>query len=398
MLLDHRSLGARFDELLTKASSLDVAIAWITSEQLANKIIQFATLQGRNARVIAGVHDYITSPIALRRLHDSGLVKIGTAISPYKFHPKLYLFTVGGKHLCWIGSVNLTNAGFAGNIELVHEHVDDGSAAEWFDSQWRAFKHPDIEWLDEYEQRAACEAATRPARAQMHAPEAPGGPLDSWNGFVAALTRANDKWIAKHDARYNVFDGTTSYVGVIRAAQPVLRKDWESLSAKGGRILMGLIDEDGTNYGLLGSMQGAGTAVNVFLEPSYKNLKTRQDIQESLKALMRAALNDSFPLIARRTHEIITNREGFDSGVATRLMTLARPEALVSVNSESSSGLAEMSGLSTGTIKSSTGYEKLVKWIMQSKWWNVPPPEDSLEQELWSYRAALIDALIYEGH
>jgi len=158
------------------------------------------------------------------------------------------------------------------------------------------------------------------------------------------------------------------------------------------------MDDDGTDYGLLGSMQGAGIAKNVFLEPTPKNVKTRQAIQDALVMLRNVPLSSSLPLMARKAHEVITNREGFDVGVATRLLALARPEVLVSVNSESVERLAQWSGLPPAAIKTSAGYEKLVKWIMGGKWWNCPAPEDAREREAWSFRAALIDGLIYEGH
>jgi hypothetical protein len=87
---------------------------------------------------------------------------------------------------------------------------------------------------------------------------------------------------------------------------------------------------------------------------------------------------------AEKAHEVITNREGFDVGVATRLLALARPEVLVSVK--------------VAQIRTSAGYEKFVKWIMKGKWWNSPEPKHPLEREAWSYRAALIDGLVYEGH
>jgi hypothetical protein len=79
-------------------------------------------------------------------------------------------------------------------------------------------------------------------------------------------------------------------------------------------------------------------------------------------------------------------------------LALARPEVLVSVNSESVDRLAQWSGLPGATIRTSAGYEKLVKWIMGGKWWDSPEPKDGLEREAWSYRAALIYGLIYEGH
>jgi len=69
----------------------------------------------------------------------------------------------------------------------------------------------------------------------------------------------------------------------------------------------------------------------------------------------------------------------------------------VSVNNESVKRLAQWSGIPTATIKTSSGYEKFVRWVMNGKWRNTPAPEESFEREVWSYRAALIDGLIYEG-
>jgi hypothetical protein len=145
-------------------------------------------------------------------------------------------------------------------------------------------------------------------------------------------------------------------------------------------------------------MQGAGIAKNVFLEATPKNIKTREAIQDEINALLKVSLNSSFPLMARKAHEVITNRQGFNVGVATRLLALARPEVLVSVNNESVDRLARWSGLPVAAIKTSAGYEKLVKWIMAGNWWASPEPLGGLEREVWSYRAAFIDGLIYEGH
>jgi hypothetical protein len=85
--------------------------------------------------------------------------------------------------------------------------------------------------------------------------------------------------------------------------------------------------------------------------------------------------------MARKAHEVITNRDGFSVGVATRLLALARPEVLVSVNNESVGRLAPWSGMPITTIKTPTGYEKLTKWMMGGKWWNSPEPKDSFERK-----------------
>jgi hypothetical protein len=79
------------------------------------------------------------------------------------------------------------------------------------------------------------------------------------------------------------------------------------------------------------------------------------------------------------------------------LLALARPDSLVSVNGESAAGLAELSGIAPARVKKSAGYEELIEWTMGRPWWSAAAPETLIERDLWSYRAALIDAFVFEG-
>jgi HKD family nuclease len=124
MLWDQSGFAARFADLFVLANELDVAVAWITSEELTDRILAFATARGHAARIVTGVSDYLTNGSLLRRLHAAGVVKIGIASDGYRFHPKFYSFTVGSKRICMVGSANLTSHAFHGNIELVHEYED----------------------------------------------------------------------------------------------------------------------------------------------------------------------------------------------------------------------------------------------------------------------------------
>jgi hypothetical protein len=228
-------------------------------------------------------------------------------------------------------------------------------------------------------------------------PTQPDSPLGSWSAYFAALARADQDWAVDYGGKFGIFTGRNSHFNTIRAAQPIFKHDWQSLSPTEARILLGLIDSDGADYGHLGAMKAAGAAKNVFLDPTPQNLKTRSSIQDAINSVLVVPLSDSLPLMARRAHEIITNRDGFSVGVATRLLALARPEVLVSVNNESVKRLAQWSGIPAATIKTSSGYEKFVRWVMNGKWWKTPAPQEPFEREVWSYRAALIDGLIYEG-
>jgi HKD family nuclease len=409
MLWDQTSLASRFEELLSAATAVDVAVAWITSEELTDRILAFVSVPGHTARIVTGVSDYLTNATALRRLHAPGIVKIGVAAKGYRFHPKFYSFKVGERLMCLVGSANLTGHAFGGNIELVHEYEDDGGAAVWFNKRWKVSNAPTQEWLDEYDRRVVQTIPTPQAQlAEMPPPPPPKAPIpgsaisavdeadpfSSWPAYVAALKRADEFWYEKYNGKFGVLTGENTYLGTIQLAQPLITKDWTELTTPEAYILLGLEPE----YGLLGSMKGAGIAKNVFLESSPKNLKTRQAIQNEILSLRKVSLDRGFPIMARRAHEVISNRDGFAAGVATRLLALGRPEVLVSVNNESVRRLSELTGLPETSIRTSQGYQRLIKWIMAGKWWDVTAPSDLFEKEIWSVRAAIIDSLVYRGH
>ncbi len=87
-------------------------------------------------------------------------------------------------------------------------------------------------------------------------------------------------------------------------------------------------------------------------------------------------------------------RPGVSHGVATRLLALARPDAYVSLNNPSAQGLASFSGLRPTTLPQQ--YRKLLESVHASAWYRAPAPEDTFEKEIWTYRAALVDAFVYQ--
>lgn len=393
MLLNASTLRGRFQELLASATAIDVAVAWMSSESIADELARFAGSPSHSARVLIGVYDYVTSPVALRRLSKaSGTLKVAVPPNGQKFHPKVYLFTTGKGRICWIGSANMTDKGFDSNVELVHEFIDDDAIVlGWFEAQWKSHQHPDESWIAEYEGRYRQERGRPEPRTQMPVP-ASQDPFNSWSSYAAALTRLNLKWNAESKGRYGVFSGSHTYIKVIEAAEPIFGKDWANLSKQDAQVLLGLTH----NYALFGSMKRARGAVDVFLNASPKNLKARAEIKRALD-YVRGCRLDAVAANARRSHEIIKNQTGFNSGVATRLLSLARPEALVSVNSQSIDGLAKISAVPAGSLGKPEGYERIVQWLTSAKWWNASEPTADDERLLWLYRGALMDAFAYSG-
>lgn len=119
----------------------------------------------------------------------------------------------------------------------------------------------------------------------ISSPTLPNSPLGGWKAYFGALTRADQEWAVKYGGKFGIVTGKNSHLQTIRAAQPIFKHDWRSLLVTEARILLGLIDSDGADYGHLGSLKAAGAAKNVFLDATPQNLKTQSSIQEAINSM-----------------------------------------------------------------------------------------------------------------
>ena len=145
-----KNLLDRFKYLLSQACSVDIATAWATPG-VHLRALRAAADQRVKIRAIVGISGNATDPDALKELNritagDLRIVPKGDRL----FHPKVYLFKRhnGGteKRHAWIGSANLTSAGFGGfsngNEEIILE-VDPGeqagALAGWSRERWNHY-------------------------------------------------------------------------------------------------------------------------------------------------------------------------------------------------------------------------------------------------------------------
>ena len=85
----------------------------------------------------------------------------------------------------------------------------------------------------------------------------------------------------------------------------------------------------------------------------------------------------------------------FGPAAATRLVTLARPDCLVSVNGRSAAELGNLSNVAYTADDLANDYAELLTWVYQQPWFSAPEPDDPLEGQIWNSRAALLDAFVY---
>ena len=387
-------------ERLRKSDAVDIAVAWATQCPAVDALRGFSE-RGGNLRIVVGLDRNVTDPKALWQLYDFGELRIGTSrtFAGGIFHPKYYCFLRERGSTVWIGSANLTRSGFGRNEELMSEAAASASAREWFESLWRSLAADPRKAIEEYQDGWRPPTRNpRPRTAVQSKPRRDAERLDatwSWDDFVHNLRAKDEEMLAadeksssgRPEEPFSVFGEYQSWLATINVGRQVTRlPSWRSLNQGQTDVLLGR-----DRYGALGTLRGAGTACSLFLGGSVADKNAR----EEMRRLVRTTAVPDVDIIQAGTDAMnkITRRRRIGVAVATRLLALTRPDCYVSVNGESKDGLAACAGLSPTTLK--RRYAQLLDWVHGSRWYAAPRPSKPSEQEIWDYRAALVDVFVY---
>ena len=384
MLIDPETIADRFEENLGWANKLDLVSAWAT-EHDGLRMLEERAEQGLRVRAIVGLWNYITEPEALRRLDRLG--KLRLAGGGRRFHPKVYLFRGRGRTVAWVGSANFTAGGFEINEEAVFESEDTDSVKPWFKSLWRECGRLDENAIDEYERARKKNPLPRQplagAGGRMTAPMRLLEQVTDWDSYVAALRECDIWW--SNSFPWSVLGEPISWRHTIDVLRDILtRMDLADLDDHDRRRVLGLAR--GGGWGLLGRMRN-NSVDTVFGHNA-------QDIQEILREVAEAD-DDAFPDLSFDAYERMREFGGIGPGIATRLLSLARPDRFVSVNDGSRDRLARYSGLAPGTLGAEANYRTLLEFIYKQRWFRAPEPDNRLEASIWGMRAALLDCFVY---
>ena len=92
----------------------------------------------------------------------------------------------------------------------------------------------------------------------------------------------------------------------------------------------------------------------------------------------------------------LTDIDNVGYGTATLLLTLARPDRLLSLNTRSEKGYGALSRMSPSTLGKPENYRELLRWLYGQRWYKDGPPTDEGLVPIWRFRAALVDPFVYE--
>ena len=407
-LLMGNLLPQRFAELANKASRIDIAVAWARSCDA----IEVLADSDADIRIVAGVSNNFTDPSTLRRLIDFAEVRIAPDEPPRIFHPKFYCF-YGEKTVCWIGSANLTNGGFGGNDELVHEFVVNSDEYQnWFECIWETLDPDPIPAICKYE------SSYKPIKLKQYSqPKAPStkrdlpslGDILTWTDFVEGL-RVYNSYYRNHDEHhFDVLGETHSWLHTIRVGRDVVkRNNWANITPRECHILRGFTskhDTEGT-WGLLGDLSASRQTSFVLNNENMPNVgSVRQRIRDMIEPVVLPAGNivDAGHTALQEIRKVRHHEDdlhGIGHAAATRWLTLARPDYFVSVNNASAPGLGKISGLRRDSNGLAYVYSDLLNWLHDRPWFNEfnrRQPENHRDRVIWNFRAALVDVFVYEA-
>ena len=414
-LLTTDKLSKRFKENLSWAKEVDIATAWVGINESLNELVRKKKSQKLKVRTMVGIRGTITDPDALKQLLLLGKLCIVDNASLY--HPKIYIFRNRKKTIAWIGSANFTSSGFGHNSipneETILEITNTKSIEAWFNKRWKECTRATLEDIEKYrlEQAKKLKSETnaeKTKRKQKYLslvkksrdfdrfqinthPVELYVPDMNWDVYSTKLRVSDTWWPATWD--FSVLGETDSWYYAIKVLSNLIRRDWSELDDTDEKKLLGLPSGDGNdkNWALLGTMRG-----NAKAQKTVFGKNNREQVEDIIKSVISANNADvEFIDVATKAYEGLYKIDDIGVGIASRLLTLARPDRFVSVNRASSAYLGKLFELPHSTLGTVINYRQLLTKIYEEEWMKAGPPENSHERDIWSMRLALIDCFVY---
>ena len=418
MILRGDNLHGRFKDLLKTNTRVDIATAWATGGEHL-QVLADATKRKRRGvkvRAIVGITGNATRPDALKELYGitNGDLRI-VGDRGRLFHPKLYLF---GRHIdgfvtrhAWVGSANFTNAGFGGNAEANEEIIVEigpgettDALAAWFRERWNRCPTdtPVMDIIRQYTENWKRTPPNPDFRKLVYgAVSRRSDLLDdahrplTLEEYRRALKEC-EEMLKDEEKEWGVLNPRgRSYMRVISERQQLLLGEARWSQEEDGDVATldsesqiqlkgGVPRGDSAWWGLLGRM-------------ARSNWKAVLDHEDKIRRILEkvvSADDTEFPDVAVAAMQELTSIDKVAHGTATLLLTLARPDRLLSLNSASQKAYGKLSRMSPSTLGEPQNYRKLLQWLYAQPWYADSPPTEEDLVPVWNFRAALVDAFV----
>lgn len=387
-------------KLMREYDEFHWAVAWGTMNDLAQEMLR-ATGKFRN--VTFGVAFAQTDPDVIDALVGVKYARVATKFHGGTYHPKVYFFQSKTKAAAVVGSANFTRGGLGKNHEaavLVEGDPTDPFFRELFDFTANSAG---------YGESITKEFAAAYRLSYRRASRMPKPPRDPVPHLTAAQRKALQSqivslsWKQYVNAVYSssVLHDPAESLQLLRIAQKWLAAvpSFSDLSAAQRKAIAGVIgerqktdEELNRDWGWFGSMKGAGDFANRIDENDRYLAKAVDSIPQKGEVL-KEHYDRFLGLFAKAFAN--SERSG-QVPTASRLLAMKRPDTFLCVCSPNREEAARQLGFSKSTLKLEDYWEKVVKPIRLSEWYNEEKPAGE-HGDLWESRVAMLDTIFYTG-
>lgn len=384
------SLNKRLSKLVKKHENFALAVAWAGAGTEAFSAI--SQHKARLVKAVIGTHFYQTHPDVIDEF--VGNQRCHFVFQPQGvFHPKVYLFWSDSGWDLLIGSANLTKGALTLNTELMI-HVSSQDATEEIRKQ---AKSEIGKFWSQGEVATAASAKSYRAlwRSQQRGLKRLSGNYGGAGKSKAPvhteiMTMSWSKFLkgVKADPQHG-FKERCELLALVRQAFED-HNSFAGMDLGPRKTIAGLPNEWNSNWGWFGSMSGAG-----YYHQAVNNNNPHLSDALDFIPLSGEVTRDNYNSYIEEF--LLTFPNGRDGvGIASRLLALKRPDYFVCLDSKNKTQLCKDFGIKQSGMDYIRYWDDVVCRVMDSNWWNSPKPSNTRAAQVWSGRAAMLDALFYQ--
>ena len=396
LVTNTKKLSKTFINLTKQYRYISFATAWASTGHEAFRVL--LEYQEKIQHSTIGLHFYQTDPEVLVQLQHNKNVRFILQIDGV-FHPKLYLFWNTPTDWALLsGSANFTNGAFNGkNQETML--LTKGESADFFQEISRFLKNDCFDNAVEIGDEQIEHYRTLYHQRQKHihtlSNHYPTGNKHSEMGksilSTNILTYSWDKYfkIIQQDKNQS-FKDRLDLLGYVKEFFQN-NANFLSIDSEVRKLISGLFNNarasQELDYGLFGSTNSNGNF--------------HEKINDGNPRIAQAI--DLIPLIGSVSkHDFLEYNRIFQQagyknpiGVATRLLTMKRPDLFFCFNGANKEKICAELGLPKN-LNAERYWDEILLRIYDTAWFNSSRPQDTIEQKAWDGRVALIDCIYYE--
>ncbi|MGM9815488.1 MAG: phospholipase D family protein [Lepagella sp.] len=341
-------------------------------------------LSPKITKAVIGLHFYQTHPDFISAFYYNENVRF-IIESHGVFHDKIYLFSNSAKDWCAIiGSSNFTKGGFENNSEcnILISNSEDGRGAIYktlihrIDLTWKKSDSFTDKMLEDYKdcfihQSGKIDSLGSIVKTKKRMFNSSELTLMPWDEYCALLRKMD---------RVKICIDVLSEIQSLFVEYPSYR----DMDIDDRRKIAGFVGRN-NKFAFFGTTK-RNHHFGRLIECNSKEVSKAIDLIPSE--------GDATFDIYNRYVRIFLDKWNDPLATATRLLAMKRPDLFLCVNGKNKRLLAKYLNISPSNLTLENYWDLVIVPIRQSSWYNIQNPTQG--KEYWKFKAALLDALIYE--